>query len=112
MPPEFTWHAPRAPDTRRRFPFRRYESSPCTAANVAAPNPLSNREMMRLVRVAVGAPFDLPATRWMLEVGTFLLRTETELVIKSRRVVPGRLLASGFEFRFPEFAHALRNLVT
>jgi uncharacterized protein len=78
--------------------------------NLAAPNPLPNREMMRLIRDACGVPFGLPATEWMLEVGAFLIRTETELIIKSRRVVPGRLLGSGFKFQYPDFPGALRNL--
>lgn len=78
--------------------------------NLAAPNPLPNAEMMRLLREAVGAPFGLPATEWMLEAGAVVLRTETELILKSRRVVPGRLLAAGFEFRFPEMGAAMRNL--
>ena len=52
----------------------------------------------------------LPATRWMLETGAFLLRTETELIIKSRRVIPGRLLASGFQFRFSKLEDALREI--
>ena len=56
-------------------------------------------------------PFGLPASRWMLEIGAFFLRTETELIIKSRRVVPGRLLAAGFKFRFPQFREALINLL-
>jgi len=47
----------------------------------------------------------------MLEIGAMLLRTETELITKSRRVVPGRLIASGFEFRFPEWAAAANDLV-
>jgi hypothetical protein len=47
----------------------------------------------------------------MLEVGTFFIRTETELIIKSRYVVPGRLVASGFKFQFPEVREALANLV-
>ncbi len=81
------------------------------AVNVAAPNPLTNAEMMRIFREVCGVPFGLPATEWMLELGTFLLQTETELVIKSRRVVPGRLLASGFEFRFPQFREALVDLI-
>lgn len=55
-------------------------------------------------------PFGLPATEWMLEIGAVFLRTETELIFKSRRVVPGRLLASGFEFRFPTFRAALEDL--
>ena len=78
--------------------------------NLAAPNPVSNAELMRLMRKTSGVPFGLPATRWMLEIGAFFLRTETELVLKSRRVIPGKLLASGFQFHFPELENALRNL--
>jgi len=78
--------------------------------NLAAPTPLPNAEMMKLFRKVFGVPFGLPATEWMLEVGAFFLRTETELILKSRRVVPGRLLASGFEFQFPELGEALRDL--
>jgi uncharacterized protein len=78
--------------------------------NICAPNPLSNAEMMRLFREICGVPFGLPATEWMLEIGAFFLRTETELIIKSRRVVPGRLLASGFKFQFPEMRGALADI--
>jgi len=78
--------------------------------NLAAPNPVPNREMMRLIREAVGAPFGLPATGWVLEIGAFFIRTETELIIKSRRVVPGRLLESGFQFQFPDMRSALADL--
>lgn len=79
--------------------------------NMASPNPLPNAEMMRTFRELCGVPIGLPATEWMLEIGAFFMRTETELIIKSRRVVPGRLLASGFEFRFPKFRDALANLL-
>ncbi|MCE9519946.1 MAG: TIGR01777 family oxidoreductase [Verrucomicrobia bacterium] len=78
--------------------------------NLAAPHPLSNAEMMRLFRELVRAPFGLPATKWMLEIGAFFLRTETELILKSRRVIPGKLLADGFEFRFPTMRDALQDL--
>jgi uncharacterized protein (TIGR01777 family) len=78
--------------------------------NFAAPNPLTNAEMMRLMQKICGLPFGLPASRWMLEIGAFFLRTETELIIKSRRVVPGKLLASGFQFHFPQLENALRDL--
>lgn len=78
--------------------------------NLAAPHPLPNAEMMRAMREAVGMPIGLPATEWMLEVGAVFLRTETELILKSRRVVPGRLLAAGFKFQFPEMRAALRDL--
>ena len=79
--------------------------------NLAAPNPLPNREMMRTFRQVCGVPFGMPATRWMLEVGAFFLRTETELILKSRYVVPGKLAASGFQFRFPKLREALENLL-
>ncbi len=82
----------------------------CGPVNLATPNPLPNRDMMRLFRELVGAPIGLPATEWMLEIGAFFLRTETELILKSRRVVPGKLLASGFEFQFPAMRDALHDL--
>lgn len=79
-------------------------------ANLVAPNPLPNSEMMRTLRQVCGAPFGLPATNWMLEIGAFVLRTETELLIKSRRVIPGRLLKSGFGFQFPTIQKAFEDL--
>ena len=78
--------------------------------NLAAPHPVTNAELMRTLREICEVPIGLPSTRWMLEAGAFLLRTETELVIKSRRVIPARLMASGFEFRFPLVREALEDL--
>jgi NAD dependent epimerase/dehydratase family enzyme len=78
--------------------------------NVAAPNPLPNAEFMRILRGACGASFGLPATKWMLEIGAVFMGTETELILKSRRVVPARLLEHGFRFRFPAWADAARDL--
>jgi uncharacterized protein (TIGR01777 family) len=80
------------------------------AVNLAAPNPLPNAEFMRALREAAGINFGLPATSWMLEIGALLLRTETELILKSRRVTPGKLLESGFTFRFPDWLEAARDL--
>lgn len=79
--------------------------------NIASPNPLTNAEFMRELRLAAGVPIGLPATRWMFAAGAALLRTETELLLKSRRVVPGRLLKSGFEFDFPQWRPAADELV-
>jgi uncharacterized protein len=79
--------------------------------NLASPNPLPNSDFMRALREAWGIRFGLAAPGWMLEVGTYLLRTESELVLKSRRVVPRRLLAAGFEFLFPAWPAAARDLV-
>jgi len=78
--------------------------------NVAAPNPVSNAEFMRILREARGASFGLPASKWMLEIGAVFLRTETELILKSRRVVPTRLLEHGFTFKFPAWGDAARDL--
>jgi uncharacterized protein (TIGR01777 family) len=78
--------------------------------NLASPNPIPHGEMMRIIRRECGVPFGLPATRRMLEVATFVHRTEAELIIKSRRVVPGRLLAAGFQFRFPRMEDAVREI--
>ena len=79
--------------------------------NVASPNPVPNEEFMRTLRNVWGSRIGLPATNWMLEAGALFLRTETELILKSRRVVPGLLLKSGFEFQFSEWRSAAENLV-
>jgi uncharacterized protein (TIGR01777 family) len=81
------------------------------AIAIAAPNPLPYSAFMRELRNAVGMPIGLPATKWMLEIGALVMRSETELVLKSRRVVPTRLLESGFRFEFPEWSTAACELV-
>jgi len=78
--------------------------------NLAAPNSLTNADFMRTLREICDVPFGLPAALWMLEIGAFFMRTETELIIKSRRVVPGKLLASQFTFRFEQLRHAIEDL--
>ncbi len=80
------------------------------AVNLSAPHPATNAEFMRTLRKAWGIRFGLPATKLMLEVGALFMRTETELILKSRRVVPGRLLESEFTFRFPTWPAAARDL--
>lgn len=83
----------------------------CGAVNVASPVPLRNAEFMRILRETWGIKRGIPASGWMLEVGAFVLRTESELILKSRRVVPGRLLQNGFRFEFPEWDGAAKDLV-
>ncbi|MGW6913503.1 epimerase [Kitasatospora sp. NPDC054939] len=79
--------------------------------NLATPNPLPYRDFMRNLRTAWGGvPVGLPATRWMAEIGAFALRSDTELLLKSRRVVPGRLLEAGFDFRYPHWPEAAADL--
>lgn len=79
--------------------------------NLSSPAPLPNAEFMRTLCEAWGTRIGLPAAKWMLEIGAFVLRTETELILKSRRVIPGRLLHAGFKFFFPDWESAVRDLV-
>jgi uncharacterized protein (TIGR01777 family) len=81
------------------------------AVNLASPNPLPNREFMAELREAWGMPNGLPAPAPLIELAAVFLRTESELVLKSRRVVPRRLLEAGFEFEFPEWSEAAEDLV-
>ena len=81
------------------------------AINLAAPQALPYRDFVRAIREAWGIRIGLPATRWMLEVGAWALRTDTELVLKSRWVIPGRLLDAGFSFTFTDWPAAARDLV-
>ena len=79
--------------------------------NLCAPEPVPQRAFMAALRRAWGTRIGLPATGWMAEIGAWLLRTDTELVRKSRRVVPGRLRDAGFEFAHPTWAAAAKALV-
>jgi uncharacterized protein (TIGR01777 family) len=79
--------------------------------NVASPGPVPNREFMRVLCEAWGTRIGLPAREWMLELGAIFIRTETELILKSRRVVPGRLVDSGFGFQYPAWEQAAFDLV-
>ena len=78
--------------------------------NVASPNPLPNAQFMRQLRRACVIPFGLPSRKWMLAIGAVLMRTETELILKSRRVVPARLLEHGFQFKYPDWQSAACDL--
>jgi uncharacterized protein len=81
------------------------------AVNLAAPSPLPQREFMRELRGTWGVPAGLPATRWMAAIGAFALRSDTELLLKSRYVLPGRLTSAGFAFDFPAWPTAAADLV-
>ena len=81
------------------------------AVNLAAPGPLPQRDFMRELRAAWGMPFGLPATAWMAEIGAFALRSDTELLLKSRRVVPARLTEAGFTFDYATWRTAAADLV-
>jgi uncharacterized protein len=79
--------------------------------NLAAPSPLPQRDFMAALRAAWGTRIGLPATKWMAEIGAWMLRTDTELALKSRRVVSSRLRDADFSFDFPEWPAAAKDLV-
>jgi uncharacterized protein (TIGR01777 family) len=79
--------------------------------NLTSPTPLPNRDFMAALRRAYGIAIGLAAADWMLEIGAIFLRTETELILKSRRVIPRRLLDAGFGFQFPDWSSASADLV-
>ncbi len=78
--------------------------------NVAAPYPIPNRDFMSALRRACGIPFGIPGPKPLVDAAAFIHRTESELLLKSRYVVPGRLCREGFPFEFPEWQYAARDL--
>ena len=80
------------------------------AVNLASPNPLPYREFMAALRRAWGTAIGLPSTTWLLAIAAVFMQTETELILKSRRVVPARLLQQGFSFTYPDWSDAACEL--
>lgn len=87
------------------------ESDLCGPVNLAAPNPLVQAEFARSLRRAWGVPIGLPATAGMVALGAWFLDGDAEIVMKSRRVVPKRLSDAGFEFSYPKWSAAAKDLV-
>ena len=82
------------------------------AINCTAPVPLKNAEFMTCIRKAYGIPFGLPAPAWLLKIGAAIIGTETELILKSRWVLPKRLLNSGYQFQFSQAEHAVDDILS
>ena len=80
--------------------------------NTAAPNPVSNKTLMQLLRKNMGMAFGLPAGVWLLKMGAVIIQTETELILKSRWVIPERLSEAGFQFQYPYMDKALKNILS
>jgi uncharacterized protein (TIGR01777 family) len=97
-------------DFRRALDFLIQRDDLSGAVNLAAPNPLPQRDFQKHLRQAAGVRVGLPAARWMVRLGAVFMRTDAELLLKSRRVVPGRLLEAGFTFEFPDWPAAARDL--
>ena len=79
--------------------------------NIVSPNPITNYNFMKTLRGFIGVPFGIPTNKFLLEIGSFFIRTETELVLKSRNVIPKRLQENGFEFQYDTLEKAFKNLI-
>lgn len=79
--------------------------------NCSAPSPVTNQELMQSIRSTMNVPFGFPAPKWMLELGSILIRTETELVLKSRWVIPERLQKEGFNFTYDTLDKTLKDIL-
>ncbi|MBQ4898826.1 TIGR01777 family oxidoreductase [Paenibacillus sp. Marseille-P2973] len=80
--------------------------------NCSSPNPVTNRELMNHLRKALNTKIGLPSPKWMLEMGAILINTETELILKSRWVIPERLEKAGYKFKYSSLDEALRQIFT
>lgn len=79
--------------------------------NCSSPEPVSNYELMSTLRKTMGVPFGLPSPKWLLEIGSVVIKTETELVLKSRWVLPERLEREGYTFHFPTLDQTLQDIL-
>lgn len=79
--------------------------------NATSPQPVPNHQIMRALRKVIRVPFGLPMPRWLLKIGAVMIGTETELILKSRRVVPRKLIESGYTFQFEHIGLALTDLI-
>ncbi len=98
-------------DFCRAVEFLATQPAAVGAFNLCAPHPLTNRDFTGLLRQELRPWLQLPQPKWLLEIGAFVLRTETELILKSRKVYPQRLLEAGFAFDFPACEIAVRDLL-
>ena len=79
--------------------------------NCSSPNPVKNKTFMKTLRQSMNVPFGLPLPAWILEIGAALIKTETELLLKSRWVIPEKLLKAGYLFEYPSLDKALKNIL-
>ncbi|TDE12788.1 TIGR01777 family oxidoreductase [Dyadobacter psychrotolerans] len=80
--------------------------------NCTAPQPLKNADLMNCIRNAYGVKIGLSSPAWLLETGAMVIGTETELILKSRWVMPGRLMENGYKFLFPKAEHAIKDILS
>lgn len=80
--------------------------------NCSSPNPVKNKTLMKKLRQEMNVPFGLPSPKWILEIGSVIIRTETELILKSRWVLPEKLQQAGYSFKYPTLDGTLKNILS
>jgi uncharacterized protein (TIGR01777 family) len=80
--------------------------------NIVSPNPITNVDFMKTLRATIGIPFGLPTSKLLLKIGSFFIRTETELVLKSRNVIPKILQENGFTYEYETLEKTFKNLTS
>ncbi|EHQ27755.1 TIGR01777 family oxidoreductase [Mucilaginibacter paludis] len=91
--------------------FIKNNSQLAGVVNCSSPNPVDNQKLMQTLRESMNMKFGLPSPVWLLKMGAVLIKTETELILKSRWVIPERLTAAGFQFEYPDIKSAITNLL-
>lgn len=91
--------------------FTRQHDEVSGVLNTSAPNPVKNKSLMQLLRNNMNVKIGLPIPKWLLEIGAVIITTETELILKSRWVIPERLVHAGFQFKYPDLDRALKNIL-
>lgn len=99
-------------DVYRAIEFLRNHENLSGVFNVSAPNPITNQKFMKTFQTKLKKRLAIPIFTWMLAIGAFFLRTETELLLKSRWVLPERLQKHGFTFAFNDINHVIQNLIS
>ncbi|MBR9859596.1 TIGR01777 family protein [bacterium] len=77
--------------------------------NLSSPFPVTNEYLMKELRAFTGSPIAINSPAWLLEIASFFMRTESELVLKSRNVVPERLINEGFQFKYPQLSSLIQS---
>lgn len=79
--------------------------------NCSSPSPIDNQTLMKLLRKTMKVNIGLPSPEWMLKIGAVLIGTETELILKSRWVIPEKLVKNGYNFKYPKIDEALNDIL-
>jgi hypothetical protein len=79
--------------------------------NLASPNAVTNANFMQKIREKLNMPIGINQPKWLLEIGAWLIKTETELILKSRWVYPEKLINEGFKFHFEKMEETINTLI-